>query len=150
MKPQKTLQFIVGCAVIYFAWQLASAGWFDRIPSIFRSYGTEGFSGGASDLLLDVLPYLVDTICLFGSVAIAVYGFLWKAIKPVSLKLLRLLDLKLEEKGIDLFEFDQEPVRKDDLDVRELESVLQSIVNRLDAIENKGEEDGSKPEQEGE
>lgn len=112
MKAPKTLQFIVGCAVIYFAWHLADAGWFGRIVGVFQS--PRGFSGGLSDLVLDLLPYLVDTVCLFGSIAIAFYGFLSKAVKPICLKLIRLLDKKLEEYGIDLVEFDDAPVSKCD------------------------------------
>ncbi len=106
MKAPKTLQFIVGCAVIYFAWHLADAGWFGRIVGVFS--GQKGFSGGLSDLVLDLLPYLVDTVCLFGSVALAFYTFLSKAVTPICLKLIRLLDKKLEEYGIDLIEFDYE------------------------------------------
>ena len=106
MKAPKTLQFIVGCAVIYFAWHLAEAGWFGRIVNVFS--GQQGFRGGLSDLVLDMLPYLVDTVCLFGTIAIAVYGLMAKALKPICLKLIRLLDSKLEELGIDLIEFEDE------------------------------------------
>ena len=106
MKAPKTLQFIVGCAMIYLAWHLADAGWFGRIVHLFS--GPEGFRGGLSDLLLDLLPYVVDTVCLFGSLAIAFYGFLARALKPVAMKLLRMLDAKLESMGIDLMDFDQE------------------------------------------
>ena len=47
-------------------------------------------------------------MCLFGSLAIAFYGFLSKALTPICLKLIRLLDKKLEEYGIDLIEFEPE------------------------------------------
>lgn len=106
MKTPKTLQFIVGCAVIYFAWHLAEAGWFGRIVGVFSS--TKGFRGGLSDLILDLLPYLVDTVCLFGTMALAFYSLISKAVKPLCLKLLRLLDTKLESLGIDLIEFEDE------------------------------------------
>jgi hypothetical protein len=106
MKTPKTLQFIVGCAVIYFAWHLADAGWFGRIVGVFSS--SQGFRGGLSDLILDLVPYLVDTVCLFGSVALAFYTLLAKAVRPLCLKLVRLLDKKLEELGIDLIEFEDE------------------------------------------
>jgi hypothetical protein len=107
MKAPKTLQFIVGCAVIYLAWHLADAGWFGRITRVFS--GPRGFSGGFSDLVLDLLPYVVDTVCLFGSIAIAFYGFLAKSVRPFGKKLLVLIDKKLEEFGIDLVDFDESP-----------------------------------------
>lgn len=116
MKTPKTLQFLVGCAVIYFAWHLADAGWFGRIVGIFSS--PKGFSGGLSDLVLDLLPYLVDTVCLFGAVALALYGLIAKAVRPLAKKLLRLLDTKLESLGIDLIEFeDEKPSHKCDCDL---------------------------------
>jgi hypothetical protein len=106
MKAPKTLQFLVGCAVIYFAWHLADAGWFGRIVGVFSS--PKGFSGGLSDLILDLLPYLVDTVCLFGAVALALYGLIARAVRPLGRKLLRLLDNKLESLGFDLIEFEDE------------------------------------------
>ena len=118
--------------MIYLAWQLAQAGWFDRIPAIF-SGAKEGFSGGASDLLMDAIPYLVNTVCLFGTIGIAIYGFLMKALKPLGMKVLRLLDAKLEDLGIDLIEFDDEPARE--VDTHELEDVLVTILSRLEDLE---------------
>ena len=139
MKPSKSLQFIAGCAMIYFVWQLASHGWFDRVPALFNS-NDKGLSGGASDLLLDVLPYLVNTVCLFGTIAIAVYGLMLKAIKPLGLKLLRVLDAKLEEMGIDLIEFSDESPEVDveepkELDINALEEALNGISKRLAKLE---------------
>ena len=139
MKPSKSLQFIVGCAMIYFVWQLASHGWFDRVPALFNS-SKDGFSGGASDLLLDLLPYVVNTVCLFGTITIAGYGLMLKAVKPLGLKLLRILDAKLETMGIDLIEFsDEKPEvvveEPKVLDVDALESALNGISKRLAELE---------------
>lgn len=140
----KTLRFIVGCGVIYLAWQLADAGWFARIYNVFNSSSDlNGFRGGFSDLLLSALPYLVDTICLFGSIAIAVYGLIWKALSPFCTKLAMLVDAHLESYGLDLWTFDIEldegeedyEVIDNDIDVDALENALNSISERLDAIE---------------
>ena len=123
---------------MYLAWQLAQAGWFDRIPSLFKSGSTEGFSGGLSDLVLDILPYLVNTVCLFGSIAIAFYGFMLKAIKPTARKLARLLDDKLEGLGYDLWDFSDEPkpiMIESDLDIDELEDTIEILNARLAALE---------------
>ena len=139
----KVLRFIVGCGVIYLAWRLAQAGWFNRIAGIFSSNSSEGFSGGLSDLLLDILPYVVDTVCLFGSIGIAVYGFLWKAISPFFMKVAMLVDAQLESYGLDIWQFDIEldddaddyEVIDRDLDVDALENALNNIMDRLDKIE---------------
>ncbi len=141
LKPSKSLQFIVGCGLIYLAWQLADAGWFAKASRMLDfSQSTEGFSGGMSDLLLDILPYVVNTVCLMGTIGIAVWGFMLKALKPVSMKLLRILDTKLETMGIDLIEFsDEKPEvvveEPKELDVDALEAALNGISKRLAELE---------------
>ena len=112
MRNDKVTQFIAGCVAIYFAWQMHVNGWFARIGRIF-SYATDLFGssdgfGGVSELLISFVPFMVDFVCTVGIIAISAYTMLWKAMKPLCMKLLRLLDAKLEEHGIDLIEFDEE------------------------------------------
>ncbi len=110
MKASDTVKFFVGCFILYFAWQLHQAGWFEAVADLFsrNSLRYNGF-GGVADVLIGVIPVAVDAVCVVGSVAIAFYGFLWKLVSPVIVKLLMLLDAKVEERyGIDLYDFDGE------------------------------------------
>lgn len=128
------LRFIVGLAMIYFAWSLVEAGFVQKIFNLFR--GNAGFAG-VTDLALDVLPYLVDTVMLFGTIGIAIWAFFLKAVTPLASKLLRLLDAKLEVYGIDLWDFDdKKPVKKDskEVDVDELNAVLSDIDESIDSL----------------
>ena len=136
MKTPKTLQFIVGLAVIYFAWQLAQAGWFDRAGNLFRNSSYDrGLGGGLSDLALDILPYLIDTVCLFGAVAIAMYGFILRATKPLAVKLAILLDKNLEKFGYDLYELQDNELPAKKLDVPVLENTLGDLLDRVKRLE---------------
>ena len=112
MRNDKVPQFIAGCVAIYFAWQMHVNGWFARIARAFSYvadvFGSPDSLGGVSDLLIGFLPFMVDFVCTVGIIAISAYTMLWKAVKPLCMKLLRLLDAKLEEHGIDLIEFDNE------------------------------------------
>jgi hypothetical protein len=114
MKNDKVTQFIAGCVAIYFAWQMHVNGWFERIGRVLSWFGgmeSDGF-GGVSELAISIIPFMVDFVCTVGIIAISVYTMLWAAIKPLCVKLLRLLDAKLEEHGIDLIEFDDEKESK--------------------------------------
>ena len=114
MKNDKVTQFISGCIAIYFAWQMHVNGWFERIGRVLSWFGgmeSDGF-GGVSELAISIVPFMVDFVCTVGIIAISVYTMLWAAIKPLCVKLLRLLDAKLEEHGIDLIEFDDEKESK--------------------------------------
>ena len=71
-------------------------------------FGSSEGLGGVSELLIGFVPFMVDFVCTVGIIAISVYTMLWKAVKPLCMKLLRLLDAKLEEHGIDLIDFDDE------------------------------------------
>ena len=138
----KSLQFITGCFVIYLTWQMHSAGWFAAAASLFStgSYNYNGFSGSVMDLFLSLLPLVVDAVCTVGIVALAFFTFVWRLIKPLVIKLAILLDKKLEEYGIDLYELEltasPEP-RK--LDLTELENVLGRILDRVQRLENNNE-----------
>jgi len=112
MRNDKVTQFIAGCVAIYFAWQMHVNGWFARIARAM-SYASDLFGssdslGGVSDLLIGLIPFMVDFVCTVGIIAISFYTMIWKAAKPLCLKLIRLLDAKLEEHGIDLIELDDE------------------------------------------
>ena len=112
MRNDKVTQFIAGCVAIYFAWQMHANGWFARIARAFSYvadvFGSPDGLGGVSDLLIGFLPFMVDFVCTVCIIAISAYTMLWKAMEPLCMKLLRLLDAKLEEHGIDLIEFDEE------------------------------------------
>ena len=132
------LRFIVGLAMIWFMYQLVQAGVIHKVINIFR--GNQGFAG-VTDLALDVLPYAVDTVMLFGTIGIAIWAFLRKAVTPLATKLLRLLDAKLEEKGIDLWDFDDEkapePVKDNEpleIDVAKLNEVLSDLDESVDSV----------------
>ena len=106
-KASDTVKFFVGCFVIYLVWQLHKMGFFYRIGDLL-TFGHRGGFSGVTTVILGVVPVVVDAIIVVGSVALTFYGMVWKAISPVAMKLLRLLDAKLEEYGIDLIEFDGE------------------------------------------
>ena len=112
MRNDKVTQFIAGCVAIWFAWSMHVNGWFTRIARIFNyaadMFGASEGLGGVSELLISFVPFMVDFVCTVGIIAISVYTMLWKAVKPLCMKLLRLLDAKLEEHGIDLIDFDEE------------------------------------------
>lgn len=105
-KFSDTVKFVVGCFTIYLIWQLHKAGVFYRIGSLL-DFGASSY-GSVTNIILGIVPVVCDAIIVVGGVALAVYGFLWRAVSPVCTKLLRLLDAKLEEYGIDLIEFDSE------------------------------------------
>jgi hypothetical protein len=138
----KSLQFIMGCFIIFLAWEMHSAGWFAAAASLFSTggYDYNGFSGSVMDLFLSLLPLVVDAVCTVGIVALAFFTFVWRLIKPLVIKLAILLDKKLEGYGIDLYELEltasPEP-RK--LDLTELENVLGRILDRVQRLENNNE-----------
>ena len=115
VSSRRTLNWtILSCVAIYFAWQMHVNGWFERIGRVLSWFGgmeSDGF-GGVSELAISIIPFMVDFVCTVGIIAISVYTMLWAAIKPLCVKLLRLLDAKLEEHGIDLIEFDDEKESK--------------------------------------
>jgi len=114
MRNDKVTQFIAGCVSVYFAYQLHVNGWFTklgRVLSYLSDFGTNEL-GGVSELAISIIPFMVDFVCTVGIIAISVYTMLWKAVKPLCVKLLLLLDAKLEEHGIDLIEFEDEKETK--------------------------------------
>lgn len=140
MKNNKMFQCIVGCFVIYLAWQLHSAGWFAAAADALsgNSFSRDGFGSSVLNLLWSALPLVVDALCTVGIIAIAFVTFLWRVIKPFTLKLAVLLDKKLEGYGIDLYELDLKTTpapRK--LDLAALENVLGGILDRVQNIETK-------------
>ncbi len=113
MKNDKVTQFIAGCVGLYFAYQMHVNGWFARIGRLFsgfNGYGNDGF-GGVTELIISIVPFMVDFVCTVGIVVISFYTLLWKAMKPLCMKLARLLDAKLEQYGIDLIDFDDEETK---------------------------------------
>jgi len=105
-KFSDTVKFVVGCFTIYLIWQLHKAGVFFRIGSLF-DFGASPY-GSVTNIILGIVPVVCDAVIVVGGVALAVYGFIWRSLSPVLMKLLRLLDAKLEEYGIDLIEFENE------------------------------------------
>ncbi len=140
MKNNKSLQCIVGCFVIYLAWQMHSAGWFAAAGSYLSvgEYSYDGFSGSVLDLLWSLLPLVIDSLCTVGIIAMAFFTFLWRLIRPLCVKLAILMDKKLEDYGIDLYELDasQQPAPRK-LDLTELENVLSRILERVTDLEKK-------------
>ncbi|MGI9460538.1 MAG: hypothetical protein ACR2NF_11110 [Pirellulales bacterium] len=136
----KSLQFIAGVFVIYLTYQLHAAGWFAAVASVL-SAPEDGFRGSVLDLFTSALPLVVDAICTVGIIALAFLTFIYRLAKPLFVKLLILLDKKLESYGIDLYELDANiaPAPRK-LDLTELESVLGRILDRVQNLENKNEE----------
>ena len=130
-----TVRFVVGLVVMYAAYRLHAAGVFTRLGSLigFSSGYGSGY-GGVSDILLTVLPTVVDSVCFIGSVALAFFGFCWKALKPLAHKLLLLLDRKLESYGIDIYEQDNLPKIDTDIDADALTEVLEDLNESIDSI----------------
>jgi len=135
-KFNDTVKFVVGVAVMYLAWQLHNAGVFARLGNLFDLSSHRNF-GGVTDVLLGVIPVVVDAVCVVGSVALAFFGLCWKALRPVCVKLAVLLDKKLEGYGVDLYEIGgvHVPAAPKGLDVDKLAATLQDISDRLELIE---------------
>lgn len=135
-KFSETVKFIVGILVMYAVWQLHKAGVFTRIGTFLDFSGRNNFSG-VTDVLLGVLPVVVDAVCVVGSISLAFFGLCWKAIRPLFIKLAVLLDKKLEEYGVDLYEIGgvySQPAAKG-LDIDKLAATLQDIADRLELVE---------------
>lgn len=134
-----TVRFVVGLFVMYTAWQLHTAGVFVRLGSFFDFSGSHsGGFGGVSDIILGVVPVVVDAVMVVGSLSLAFFAFCWKALRPICVKLAILLDKKLEEYGIDLYELDSQIVIQKspkNLDVDKLEALLLDISDRITALE---------------
>lgn len=124
---------------MYVAWQLHSAGTFVRLGSFFDFSGSHsGGFGGVSDVILGVVPVVVDSVCVIGTLTLAFFAFCWRAIRPLATKLAILLDRKLEEYGVDLYELKSNVSPKappKNLDVDKLESLLLDISDRITALE---------------
>jgi len=135
-KFSETVKFIVGILVMYAVWQLHKAGVFTRIGTFLDFSGRNNF-GGVTDVLLGVLPVVVDAVCVVGSISLAFFGLCWKAIRPLFIKLAVLLDKKLEEYGVDLYEIGgvYSPPAARGLDVDKLAATLQDISDRLELVE---------------
>ena len=107
-KQSETVRFVVGLIVMYAIFRIHQTGFFYDVAGLFsRNSYRSGFSG-VSDVILGVVPVIVDAVCFAGAMALAFYSLISKAVKPLCLKLLRLLDTKLESLGIDLIEFEDE------------------------------------------
>ncbi len=90
------------------------------------------------DLLWSALPLFIDAVCTVGIVALAFFTFMWRLIRPLCVKVAILLDKKLEEYGIDLYELNaNEAPAPRKLDLTELENVLGRILDRVSKLENK-------------
>jgi hypothetical protein len=139
MKFSDTVRFITGLLVMYIAWQLHNAGVFVRLGSFFDFSGSHrGSFGGVSDIILGVVPVVVDAVMVVGTLSLAFFGFCWKAVKPLCVKLAILLDRKLEEYGVDLYELEARVAPKPapkNLDVDKLEELLLDISDRITALE---------------
>ena len=134
-----TVRFVVGLLVMYIAWQLHRAGVFVRLGSFFDFSGSHsGGLGGVSDIILGIVPVVVDAVMVVGTLSLAFFGFCWKAIRPLSVKVAILLDRKLEEYGVDLYELESNVSPKappKNLDVSKLEDLLLDISDRITALE---------------
>ena len=133
----QTVRFVVGLIVMYAIYQLHNAGVFVRIGNLFdlRSPATE--FGGVTDVLMGVVPVLVDSITFIGSIALTFSLFIWRGLKPYAIKLAVLLDKKLEGYGVDLYEIGgvYEAKAPKGLDIEKLTATLQDLADRLELIE---------------
>jgi len=93
---------------MYAIYRVHQTGFFYNVSDLFFDRGYRGGFGSVSDILLDIIPLLVDSVCFVGGLALTFFTFLSKAVTPFFVKLLRLFDKYLESKGVDLFEFDDE------------------------------------------
>lgn len=138
-KFSDTVRFVVGLLVMYIVYQLHSAGVFVRLGSFFDFSGSHsGAFGGVSDVILGIVPVVVDAICVVGTLSLAFFGLCWKALRPLCVKLAILLDRKLEEYGIDLYELESQIKPSDapkNLDVDKLTAALLELSDRLTALE---------------
>ena len=138
-KFSDTVRFVVGLLVMYIVYQLHTAGVFVRIGSFLDFSGSHnGAFGGVSDVILGIIPVVVDAVMVVGTLSLAFFGFCWKALKPISVKLAILLDRKLEEYGVDLYELEGQVSAKKapkNLDVDKLTAALLDLSDRLKAIE---------------
>ena len=134
-KFSETVKFIVGILVMYAVWQLHTAGVFTRLGTFFNLSGRGNF-GGVTEVLLGIVPVMVDAVCVVGSISLAFFGLCWRALRPVAVKLAVLLDKKLEEYGADLYEVGgvYAPAAKG-LDVDKLSDTLQDLADRLELAE---------------
>lgn len=138
-KFSDTVRFVVGLLVMYIVYQLHSAGVFVRLGSFFDFSGSHsGAFGGVSDVILGIVPVVVDAVCVVGTLSLAFFGLCWRAVRPLVTKVLILLDRKLEEYGIDLYELDGQLNAHEapkNLDVAKLEELLLDISDRITALE---------------
>ena len=138
-KFSDTVRFVVGLMVCYAVWQLHSAGVFVRLGSFVDFSGSHsGGFGGVSDVILGIVPVVVDAVCVVGTLALAFFAFCWKALRPLVVKGGILLDRKLEDYGIDLYELESQITIKDapkNLDVDKLTAALLELSDRLTALE---------------
>jgi hypothetical protein len=135
----QTVRFVVGLIVMYSIYQLHSAGVFVRIGSLFSGELRGSGFGGATEVLIGIIPVLVDSIAFIGSITLTFFLFMWRALKPSVTKLMVLLDKKLESYGIDLYEVgavSSSPIK--DIDPSKLVDTLEKLDARLEAVE-KGE-----------
>jgi len=107
-KFSDTIRFVVGLIVMYAIYRIHQTGFFYNIADLFSDRGYRGGYGSVSNILLDIVPLLVDSVCFIGGLALTFLTFLSKAVTPFFVKVLRLFDKYLESKGVDLFEFDDE------------------------------------------
>ncbi len=107
-KQSETVRFVVGLIVMYAIFRIHQTGFFYDVAGLFSRNSVRGGFSGVSDVILGVVPVVVDAVCFAGAMALAFYTLLAKAVRPLCLKLIRLLDKKLEELGIDLIEFEDE------------------------------------------
>ena len=135
----QTVRFIVGLVVMYAIYQLHSAGVFIRIGSLFSGNLRGNGFGGATEVLIGIIPVLVDSVAFVGSLTLTFFLFIWRALKPSVTKLTILLDKKLESYGIDLYEVgavSSTPIK--DIDPSKLVDTLEKLDARLEAIEKGG------------
>ena len=138
-KFSDTVKFVVGILVMYITWQLHSAGVFSRIGSFIDFSGSHnGAFGGVSDVILGIVPVVVDAVIVVGTVSLAFFSLIWKAVRPLAIKSMILLDRKLEDYGVDLYELETEiNIQKNpkNLDVDKLEEVLEDLESRIEEME---------------
>jgi len=135
----QTVRFVVGLIVMYSIYLLHSAGVFVRIGSLFSGELRGSGFGGATEVLIGIIPVLVDSIAFIGSITLTFFLFMWRALKPSVTKLMVLLDKKLESYGIDLYEVgavSSSPIK--DIDPSKLVDTLEKLDARLEAVEKGG------------
>lgn len=87
MKEDKGFRFLVGCFVIFAAWQLHKNGWFD----LFFGNGVEGNEVGNSDIVALAIQSLISAIDGIGYVAILLVAGAWPTIEAILRSFIKLL-----------------------------------------------------------